>query len=141
MASAFYVKLPRCIDMGKEKASGTRQTMTAIFDKQQALENTAGNAELAQELFAMLLDELPVLQEELKQALRANDKQALWDHAHKIHGATAYCGVPALKAAASALEQVIKQDHEALFKEFVDRLNDELDRLLKEGTGILQQLA
>ena len=117
------------------------QTMSAIFDKQQALENVAGNTELAQELFTMLLDELPTLQEKLNRALHAKDKQALWDHTHKIYGATAYCGVPALRAAASELEQAIKQDQQALFQDLGSRLNAELDRLLQEGSGILQQLA
>ena len=117
------------------------QTMTAIFDRQQALENVAGNAELAQELFTMLLAELPTLREKLNQALQGNDKQALWDHTHKIYGATAYCGVPALRAAASTLEQAIKQDQEALFEELVGQLDNELGQLLREGNGILQQLA
>ena len=114
--------------------------MTVTFDKELALENAAGDAALANELLTMLLAELPHLKEQLNQALSAKDKQALWDHAHKIHGSTAYCGVPALKVAASALEQIIKQDNEALFDEFVGKVNGELDRLLKEGDSYLQQL-
>ena len=117
------------------------QSMNLIFDRQLALDNAAGNAELAQELFSMLLAELPSLQEKLNQALREKNKEALWDHTHRIHGATAYCGVPALKAAASTLEQAIKQDQQDRFAGLVAQLNDELDRLLQEGNGLLQQLA
>lgn len=114
--------------------------MTTIFDREQALENAAGDAELAKELLTMLLHELPDLKDKLKHALMENDNQSLWDHAHKIHGSTAYCGVPALKATAHALEQAIKQENEAQIKEYVAKVCDEVERVISGGTEFLQQL-
>lgn len=113
--------------------------MTEIFNKQQALEQAGDDPALAKDLMQMLIAELPELKDKLKQALTDNDHQSLWDHAHKIHGSTAYCGVPALKAAAHDVEHLIKQKIEAEFVAGVDRVAGEIDRLVAEGELILGQ--
>jgi len=82
--------------------------MTKIIDIQLALEQANGSEELAKDLFSMLINDLPVLSENLTHAFNVNDEQALWNHAHKIYGSTAYCGVPQLRNAAHELEHSIK---------------------------------
>jgi two-component system sensor histidine kinase BarA len=82
--------------------------MDSILDKQQALEKAGGQASLAKELFGMLLKELPDLKQLMIDAYHANSDKDFWDHVHKIHGSTAYCGVPALRASSKALEDAIK---------------------------------
>jgi two-component system sensor histidine kinase BarA len=82
--------------------------MAEIVDIQLALEQANGSEELAKELFTMLINDLPILLENLNQAFLNQDEQALRDQAHKIYGSTAYCGVPHLRDASNALENSIK---------------------------------
>lgn len=107
--------------------------MQGILDKKQALEQAGGNVALARELFDMLLQELPALHEQLQQAIAQRDAQAMWDHAHKIFGSTAYCGVPALREAAQRMEQCIKQQENSRLESCFSHLSAEIERLLKQG--------
>lgn len=113
--------------------------MTEIFNKQQALEQAGDDPALAKDLLQMLFAELPELLDKLKQALADKDNTAIWDHAHKIHGSTAYCGVPALRAAAHSMEQLIKDEMESEFAAGVEIVEGEIDRLLGQGEAILAQ--
>jgi two-component system, NarL family, sensor histidine kinase BarA len=71
-----------------------------------APEGNAGNRrqELARELYAMLLAELPQQREQLIRAFRAADWTSLRELAHKIRGSAAYCQVQDLEQAAAELE-------------------------------------
>ena len=113
--------------------------MTELFNKQQALEQAGDDPALAKDLLQMLLAELPVLIEKLKQALAENDHTALWDHTHKIHGSTAYCGVPALKAAAHSMEQLIKDQMVSEYFAGVEIIDAEIERLIASGDVILAE--
>ena len=114
-------------------------SMVVILDKKQALEQAGGNVELARELFDMLLRELPEMRASLQQAVAARDNQAMWDHAHKLYGSTAYCGVPALRQSASEMEECIKQQDEQRLDSCYARLADEIDRLLEQGPQLAQE--
>ena len=114
--------------------------MSEIFNKQQALEQAGDDPNLARDLFQMLIAELPDLLDKLRHALADNDHKALWDHAHKIHGSTAYCGVPALKAAARDMEHLIKQELVAEYFAGVERIGGEIERLIAQGEAILVEL-
>lgn len=113
--------------------------MALILDKKQALEQAGGNVELAQELFAMLLRELPELRSKLQQAVAERDNQAMWDHAHKLYGSTAYCGVPALRQSACEMEECIKQQDEQGLDSCYTNLANEIDRLLQQGPQLAQE--
>ncbi|MDH5444693.1 MAG: Hpt domain-containing protein [Gammaproteobacteria bacterium] len=113
--------------------------MSEIFNKQQALEQAGDDPDLAKDLLQMLFAELPDLLEKLKQALTDNNKTAIWDHTHKIHGSTAYCGVPALRAAAHSMEQLIRDELESEFIDGVGIIEREIGKLLSEGEAILAQ--
>jgi len=115
--------------------------MSEIFDKQQALEQAGDDPELASELFTMLLKELPELREKLQLAYAQMDYEAMWNHAHKIHGSTAYCGVPLLKAAAHALEAVIKQKDADALNEKINQVSSEIDDIIRQQESCLQQLS
>lgn len=72
---------------------------------------TAGNEELAKDLFTMLINELPNTQELINTAYKNHDIKAFKDHVHKLHGGCCYVGVPKLKYLAKTLEMAaIKQD-------------------------------
>lgn len=113
--------------------------MEQILDKSLAIEKAGGKSDLAKELFAMLLKELPELKNLMNMAYQANDPQGFWDHSHKIHGSTAYCGVPALRAAAKIVEDGIKA--EKSFSEMendLSYLNKSIDDLLSVGEKELE---
>lgn len=113
--------------------------MEQIVDISTAIEKAGGSSDLAKELFAMLLKELPELKNLMNMAFQANDPQGFWDHTHKIHGSTAYCGVPALRAAARTLENSIKADKR--FSEMEDELsalNKSIEDLLAIGKSELE---
>ena len=113
--------------------------MSEIFNKQQALEQAGDDPALAKDLLQMLFAELPELLEKLKKALADNDKTALWDHTHKIHGSTAYCGTPALRAAAHSMEQLIRDEMVTEFDAGVEIIEGEIGRLLSNGDAVLAE--
>ncbi len=84
--------------------------MPDTIDIPLAIEQAGGSPELARDLFGMLLNDLPDLHQQVVQAHATGDAQALWDPVHKLHGATAYCGVPALREAARGVEDAIRQN-------------------------------
>jgi len=112
--------------------------MSNTVDISLALEQAGGSEELARDLFGMLLNDLPNLKNGLNQAFEQNDAQTLWDVTHKIHGSTAYCGVPALRDAAKALENAIKQSEPEL-QPLVEALNGAIQALQIEGPQVLEQ--
>jgi two-component system sensor histidine kinase BarA len=111
--------------------------MLPILDIPRAIEQAGGNPDLAKELFTMLLKELPDLKTRLNQAFNDGDQQSLWDHAHKIYGSTAYCGVPALNKAAKELEEAIKQKGENIEKK-IQTVNETIEELLDIGPTELE---
>ena len=112
--------------------------MPEMLDIPQAIEQAGGNPELAKELFAMLLKDLPVMQEKLNQALKNDDRQGLWEQAHKIHGATAYCGVPTLQTTVRDLEIAIKSQKNDVTAN-VEEVNNAIDALGTQGQSLLEQ--
>ncbi|MBI3561357.1 MAG: Hpt domain-containing protein [Gammaproteobacteria bacterium] len=107
--------------------------MTTIIDINLALEQAAGNEELAKELFAMLLQELPVLSTKLRQAITRGDHIAMWEQAHKLYGSTAYCGVPWLRQASKAMEDAIKTADVQRIQRSYATLDQQIKQLIQEG--------
>ncbi len=101
-----------------------------VFDEELALQLAGGNQGLADKMFAMLIEELPILRKQVNRAYADNEEQELLSSAHKLNGSTRYCGVPALKEVAHALEQSIKAGDRSTVDEYILRVNDEIDRLL-----------
>ena len=79
-----------------------------LVDWNQAVNLAGGNPELAEELFAMLRRDLPGLRDTIASARAGGNLDALQDAIHKLHGATAYCGVPRLRASAGSLDNDLR---------------------------------
>lgn len=79
------------------------------IDTNLALERAGGNRELARELYQMLQKELPDYLTTITQHHDNGNFAALLEVVHKLHGSAIYCGVPALREAAAALESRLKQ--------------------------------
>jgi len=116
--------------------------LMSLFDKDLALKQAGGNAELAKELFEMLVKDLPISLELAKNAHRNLNKDLFWDAIHKIHGGTAYCGVPDLKSSCKLLEDEIKLQYPSQnvdiafsnFKTHVCALQENADKLIEQIT-------
>ena len=78
------------------------------FDAHDALRLANGNIELAADMLQMLLDNLHEDTNNIRQAWSQQQQPELIEIIHKIHGATRYCGVPALLASMEALEHTLK---------------------------------
>ena len=116
--------------------------MTEIFDAVSALEQAGGNEDLARDLFTMLLDELPAQQVSIETAFKLvcadnTAMESLWEPVHKLHGSTAYLGVPALRQAVKAFEDKIKQEDREQLEESFRLLDSEIKRLMEQGQEIL----
>jgi len=68
----------------------------------------AGKADLAEELFSMLLEQLATDLPRINELWAEGNMSSLLECVHKLHGATRYCGVPALRTAANRFETALK---------------------------------
>lgn len=82
-----------------------------VLDREEGLRLAAGKADLAADMLSMLLASLEDDRQVIRAARQANDRQAMIDRIHRLHGATRYCGVPQLRAACERSETLLKQNH------------------------------
>ena len=99
------------------------------IDTNLALERAGGNHDLARELYQMLQNELPDYLIKIRGHYDSGDYPSLIEVVHKLNGASTYCGVPALKEAASSLETNLKQGVESAYASGVDNVLNEIARL------------
>jgi len=101
-----------------------------IFNLQEAIELAGGNEDLANELFPMLINELPVYRENLLNAIQENNIDDLKKHIHKLHGGTKYCGVPALREASSDFENMVDLKEMNKLENGLEAVINAIDQLL-----------
>ena len=100
-----------------------------VIDIPRAIELAANKADLAKDLFQMLIASLPDARKKISASYERQDLQALLHEVHRLHGATRYCGVPALLKASSNTEQVIKGDDHSQLQASLESLYREIERL------------
>lgn len=103
------------------------------IDRNLALERAGGSIDLAKELFNMLLRELPVYRETLREMHQAKEFDAIKEVVHKLNGSATYCGVPALKKAAESLESNLKKGELQAVEPGLQSVLAEIERVLDEG--------
>ncbi|WP_455365154.1 response regulator [Kaarinaea lacus] len=67
--------------------------------------------QLNNEMFDMLLSELPRFKEVINKAFVDSDFETMDYHVHKLHGAASFCQAPSLKKSVEALEIAIKKKY------------------------------
>jgi len=83
-----------------------------VRDVTKALRITGGAPQVADKLFAEFCLDLPGSLEKLRSAYSTCEWQKLWNVAHRLHGASAVCALPALHAALDSLQQSARhQNH------------------------------
>jgi two-component system sensor histidine kinase BarA len=95
--------------------SADRADQRLTVDWDESIRLAAGKRDLARDMLLMLLNSLEQEKSKIMDACENNRMEALLGHVHYLHGATRYCGVPALRDAAHDLETHIKtrlqEDH------------------------------
>lgn len=99
------------------------------IDTALALERAGGNHDLARELYQMLQADLPGYMAKIQQLSANGDYTTLLEVVHKLNGSSTYCGVPALREAASTLEDDLKAGIEAAYASGVSQVLEEIKRL------------
>ena len=103
-----------------------------VLDPEEGLRLAAGKADLAADMLAMLLASLEADREAIRAARAANDRNALIERVHRLHGATRYCGVPQLRATCQRSETLLKQEDIKAFAA-LDELDRAITRLASEA--------
>ncbi len=102
-----------------------------IFDWQESVQLAAGNEQLADELFSMLVNELPAHLERLQQAHQMDDKAVMKKAIHKLHGGSKYCGVPELRQASADFEYVIDHQQYEKIDDSIRQVYTSINQLLE----------
>lgn len=97
----------------EQHSNGTENAITDLpsRDETAALEAAGGDAALAQKLMETLVSGLPKELADLQRCFGASDWPLLADAAHRMRGATSYCGVPALDNHLQELERAAKSEN------------------------------
>jgi two-component system sensor histidine kinase BarA len=101
-----------------------------VIDFASSIRLAGGNASLAHELLGMLLEQIDEDREKIFQAYNERDYDEMLRLVHKLHGAVAYCGVPRLRRAVTAMEIALKEEKDYQFPTLVKSLNFEIDTLI-----------
>lgn len=117
------------------QASPDPHAQSPIRDEAAALSVAAGNPSLARDLLNAFLQELPDHLATLQTFQQRGDWRGLRDAAHRLHGAAAYCGVPALKRAAHQLELTAPQGDAETSDQCLAGVRLEIQRLLEYAQG------
>ncbi len=86
----------------------SRRMQQGCVSIEESIQLAAGKPDLAEELFSMLLEQLPDDRQQIHSLWQDGDMSSLLECVHKLHGATRYCGVPELRAATHRFETALK---------------------------------
>ncbi|MDY0205732.1 MAG: ATP-binding protein [Pseudomonas sp.] len=109
----------------------TQHQQLPVIDLQEGRILSNGKESLAHELLNLLVESLPSDRLYLQQARDKNDRNALLERIHRLHGATQYCGVPQLRAICKTCEVLIKSNA-AQIEPALDELDAAIERLLSQ---------
>ena len=103
-----------------------------VRDAEQALRIAGGSRGIAGKLFDDLCEELPQTIETLRETFASGDWSELWQLSHRLHGAAAVCGVPALYHALGDLQPAITLEDEPTVSVLLDRVAQEAQRVIEQ---------
>lgn len=87
----------------------TMSDSSQLHDFNLALTYTAGNRQLARELFVLLQQGLPTQQQAITEYYQAGDHLALFRVVHQLFTSALFCGLPTLYATVQQLEQQLQR--------------------------------
>ena len=107
----------------------TKPRTEKIIDLELSLKRANNKPDLAEELLGLLIQDLQETQKKILDAWEVKDWPQLLHQAHKLNGATCYCGVPRLQIAAATLENELKIKNSPKIKQLVKNLDAEISAL------------
>jgi len=107
-------------------------TTDQVVDEALGKQRAGGREHLARDMFSMLLASLEQDAPGINALSESNNRDALLERVHKLHGACRYCGTPRLERAARELEEGLKTDVDD------DRLEHLVATLLAEIESVRQ---
>lgn len=114
----------------EQKGNEAQGVELPIIDLVLGAKIISGTEESAKEMLNMLVKTLPEEEEKIKNTYEKKDFDQLQFIVHKLHGATSYCGVLRLKAAAKRLEDILKAKQ-------IDQIDPNYEALLREMNNVL----
>ncbi len=111
-----------------DKSKSDDQTALPLLDPQMGVKLSLGEWKIWRKVLGMLFDSLPEYSSTLICA--RNDPKNLFQIAHKLAGASSYCGTPALHYQARKLERLAQKEDMDPMKEALDELLQQIKRLL-----------
>ncbi|WP_164513336.1 response regulator [Thiosocius teredinicola] len=102
-----------------------------VRDQAQALRIAGGSESIARKLFEELRRELPTTIDALRQNLTEKNWSELWQLSHRLHGASAVCGVPALYHALGELQPAITLEDDSAVSMLLERVIHEAQRIIE----------
>ncbi|MCF6192904.1 MAG: response regulator [Kangiellaceae bacterium] len=119
------------------KDNSSEQTSESIkksIDWELSIKNAGGREDLAKEMLTMLVDSFEESTGLIEKYSKEQQLTELIEQVHKLHGATAYCGVPNLKFLAHQYESLLKTT--GFNEQFI-----EVHRAFISETHIIRELA
>ena len=129
-APATTAKAPLSVVPDQTAASKTDDDRSdnhnKVVDIALGIQRAAGKTDLAQDLFKRLVASLENDKAEIANAWSLKDFDTLLHQVHRLHGATKYCGVPALQAACQVAETHLKKSEFNQLPSAIDTLFEQI---------------
>ncbi|MCH8177989.1 MAG: response regulator [Proteobacteria bacterium] len=125
----------------EDGSSGQQGLQMESVDLEKSLALAGDNESLLQQIFGMLLCEIPDHQRQLSSAVQPLDYDKISAIVHKIHGITCYTSLPRLKQQVLKLQQQLSSTpHAALAEEAIQAMIVELGQVALETERFLEQV-
>ncbi|BAN69640.1 ATP-binding protein [endosymbiont of unidentified scaly snail isolate Monju] len=103
-----------------------------IRDRDCALRVAGGDQQVAGRMFRMLVDNLEKDLPQLQRLAQSGDMHQLWEQAHKLKGAAAACGTPALHRLLDRLGSAARANDIGKISVLIERLAEQLSLLRQQ---------
>ena len=103
-----------------------------VFNWEQAIKLAGNKRELAEEMLALFIKDLPKDVIAIHQSYQDHNFVEMLRQVHKLHGALCYCGLPRLKTVVSRLETELKSNIMDSLPILTELLKSEVNLLLKQ---------
>ncbi|HTX15578.1 MAG TPA: response regulator [Candidatus Baltobacteraceae bacterium] len=112
-----------------------------VFDINEALDRVEGDRELLEEIVRIFMGECSSNMDAIRQALAASDARLLERLAHTVKGASANLSASAVSQVAFTIEKLARAGDLKPASEWIDKLQQEIDRLLPELASVCQKVS
>ncbi|MDQ7050506.1 MAG: response regulator [Enterobacterales bacterium] len=130
-----------CITNDSDEQTAAGKAPNLAIDWQMSLKKAGNREHLAKDMLRMLVESFDEAKWLIQKHLDSEDLENLTAQVHRIHGATAYCGVPKLKNLAEQYETLLKTKGICRqVKETHKEFSFELDKVEKDAGLILEDV-